>query len=302
MDNNNIKKALKFAKTPSNKPKVIVIYGPTWAGKTDMSIDIAKALNTEIISSDSRQIFKEMDIWTGKITQEETKWVPHHMLDVISPNEEYSVWEFKRQAERIMWELYAQDKIPMLVGWTGLYIDSIIYEFDIPELPADWELRKELEKQRLEKWNEWLHWELEKIDPEYAAELHPNNYRYVMRAIEVKKLTWKSKTEFRTQKTLKYDVLFLTPFHWDRERLYDRINRRVLMFENMWVFDEVKKLYEKYGSEAFWMKSIWYQEIIPYLKWEISKEQAIEDIQKNSRHYAKRQITWFKKYTQNEKN
>jgi len=299
---NNTEKALKFAKTSSDKPKIIVIYWPTWAGKTDMSIDIAKALDTEIISTDSRQIFKEMDIWTGKITPEETKWVPHHMLDIVSPDEEYSVWEFKRQAEKIMWDLYAQDKIPMLVGWTGLYIDSIIYEFDIPELPADWELREKLEKQRLEKWNEWLHKELEKIDPEYAAELHPNNYRYVIRAIEVKKLTWKSKTEFRQDKKLKYDVLFLTPYHGDREWLYDRINRRVLMFEDMWVFDEVKKLYEKYWEEAFWMKSIGYQEIIPYLKWEISKQQAIEDIQKNSRHYAKRQITWFKKYTQNEKN
>jgi tRNA dimethylallyltransferase len=299
---NNVKKVLNFSKIPSDKPKVIVIYGPTWAGKTDMSIDIAKALNTEIISTDSRQIFKEMDIWTGKITEEEMKWVPHHMLDIVTPDEEYSVGEFKKQAEKIMWELYAQDKIPMLVGWTGLYIDSIIYEFDIPELPADWELREELEKQRLEKWNEWLHNELAKIDPDYAAELHPNNYRYVMRAIEVKRLTWKSKTEFRQDKKLKYDVLFLTPFHGDRERLYDRINRRVLMFEDMWVFDEVKKLYEKYGEEAFWMKSIWYQEIIPYLKWEITKEQAIEGIQKNSRHYAKRQITWFKKYMQNEKN
>lgn len=292
----NARKALEFANKKSDKKKVIVIYWPTWAGKTDMSIDIAKALNTEIISTDSRQIFKEMDIWTGKITEDEMKWVPHYMLDIVAPDEEYSVGEFKRKAEKIMQKLYSGNKIPMLVWWTGLYIDSIIYEFDIPELPADWSLREELEKQRLEKWNEWLHRELEKIDPEYAAQLHPNNYRYVIRAIEVKKLTWKSKLEYRADKKLKYDVLFLTPFHWNREWLYDRINKRVLMFEQLWVFEEVKNLYEKYGENAFWLNSIWYAEIIPYLKWEITKEKAIEEIQKNSRHYAKRQITWFKKY------
>ncbi|MCT4617350.1 MAG: tRNA (adenosine(37)-N6)-dimethylallyltransferase MiaA [Candidatus Gracilibacteria bacterium] len=295
----NVKKVLEFSKKTSELPKIIVIYGPTGAGKTDMSIDIAKALDSEIISTDSRQIFKEMDIGTGKITKQEMKGVPHHMLDIVAPNEEYSVGEFKREAEKIMEKLYSEGKIPMLVGGTGLYIDSIIYEFDIPELPADWDLRNKLEEDRLKYGNERLHKELEKIDPEYAKELHPNNYRYVMRAIEVKKLTGKSKTEFRQKKKLKYDALFFTPYKGDREELYNKINARVLKFEDLGVFREVKKLYEKYGEEAFGMKSIGYAEIIPYLKGEISKEKAIEEIQKNSRHYAKRQITWFKKYENN---
>lgn len=172
-----------------------------------MSIDIAQFLDTEIISTDSRQIFKYMDIGTGKITLEETKGVKHHMLDIISPDQEFSLGEFQSGAEKIIFDLHSRDKIPMLVGGTGLYIDSLIFDFNLPKVPADENLRKEL----FELSKDDLYAKLVELDPEYAKELHPNNRPYVERAIEVKMLTGKSKTEFREEKKLKYDVLFLTP-------------------------------------------------------------------------------------------
>lgn len=291
------KKLEDFINKKSDKQKVIVIYWPTWSWKTDMSINIARHLNTDIISTDSRQIFKYMDIWTWKITEEEKKWVKHHMLDIIKPNEEYSVWLFKKESEKLILELHGKWKIPMLVWWTWLYIDSLIFDFNIPEVPSDLELRELLEKEAKEKWKEFIYKKLVEIDPGYAHEIHPNNLRYVIRAIEVKTITWKSKSDFREEKKLKYDVLFLTPNYIDRENLYNRINSRVGIMVKTWLLDEVKWLIEMWYKEGdFWMKSIWYMELLQYIKWEITLEKAIEDIKQNSRNYAKRQLTWFRKY------
>ncbi len=291
------KKLDEFLKRDIGLRKLVVIYWPTWSWKTDMSIDIAKALNTEIISTDSRQIFKYMDIWTGKITEEEKKWVVHHMLDVITPDQKYSVWEFKKEAERVMEDLYSRWKIPMLVGWTGLYVDSLIFDFDIPKVPADEKLRKQLEKEAEEKGNEYIFEKLKKLDPDYDRNLHKNNLKYVIRALEVKMLTWKSKTSFKKEKKLKYDVLFLSPDIKSREWLYDRINRRVKMMFEMWLFDEIKWLLDRwYKDNDFAMASIGYQEVIPYIRWKISREEAIDKVQQASRNYAKRQFTWFRKY------
>lgn len=296
----NLKETLEYFKAnPDNK--VVVIFGPTACWKTDLSIDIAKFLGTEIISTDSQQIFKGLDIWTWKITPEEMAWVKHHCLDIITPDISYSVWEFKQNAEKIIEELQWKAKVPMLVWGTGLYIDSLIFDFNIPRVPASDSLREELENYRLENWNEALHKMLEEIDPEYAKDLHPNNYRYVMRGIEVKKLTGSSKLEFREEKKLKKEVLFITPYSWNREGLYERINLRVKMMFSSGLVDEVKSLLEKYDREDFWMKSIWYKEVCSYLNEEISLEEAIELVQKHSRNYAKRQLTWFNKYWQHGK-
>lgn len=283
----------KFAETPSEKKKVIVIYWPTGSGKTDMSIEIAQSLDTEIISTDSRQIFTYMDIGTGKITPEEMQGVKHHMLDVVTPDEEYSLWDFKQSASKVMNSLHSKGKIPMLVWGTGLYIDSLIFDFKLPQIPADKQLREELWK--LSKEDLYKH--LMEIDPEYAAELHQNNRPYVERAIEVKTLTGKSKKDFREEKTLKYDVLFLSPDYGDRDNLYNRINLRVgKMFESGAV-QEVEKLIEMgYGEDDFWMNSIGYREFFPYFRWEISRDELIDTIRQNSRNYAKRQLTWFRKY------
>ncbi len=289
-------KLKKFLNKKSDKQKIIVVYWPTASWKTVLSIKIAKLLDTEIISTDSRQIFKNMDIGTAKITKDEMDWVKHHMIDIIEPNIEYSVWEFKQEAEKIINKLFSENKIPVLAWWTGLYIDSLIYDFNIPKVPADWKLREKLELEAKNFGNEFLYKKLQKLDPDYAKTLHPNNIQYVIRALEIKLLTWKSKSEFIQQKISKYDILFLTPYDKNREVLYDRINKRVdLMFEQ-WLQQEVINLLKKYDKNDFWLKTIWYSEVIEYLDWMIDLNQAKEKIKQNSRNYAKRQLTWFRKY------
>lgn len=282
-----------FLHRQSQKPKIIVIYGPTWAGKTSMSIEIAQYLQTEIISTDSRQIYKWMDIGTWKITSEEAQGVPHHMLDIIHPDQEFSVGDFKHQSWEIIRNLHLKNKIPMLVGGTGLYINSLIFDYGLPQVPADKKLRDEMNNLSLPE----LYQKLQSIDPDYAKEIHPNNRPYIERAIEVKILTWKSKAEFREEKKLKYDVLFLTPYKDDREELYDRINARVEMMFEMWLEREVKSLVDAwYHKDTPGMNSIWYAEFFPYFAWEILISEVIAQIQQNSRNYAKRQLTWFRDY------
>lgn len=289
----------KFLEKKSDKNKIIVIYWPTACGKTDLSIKIAKFLNSEIISTDSRQIFKWLDIWTGKVTEEEKEGIIHHMIDIVEPNQEYSVWEFKKEAEKIIKNIFKKWKIPILCWGTWLYIDSLIYDFKIPKVPADSILREKLEDERIKFWNEFIWKKLQEIDPDYASELHPNNYRYVIRALEVKILTWKSKKEFREEKNLKYDTFFITPYDWNREKLYKKIDLRIKsMFEN-WLLEEVKDLLTKYKKTDFWMQTIWYKEIIDFFEWKLSFDECIVLVQKHNRNYAKRQLTWFRKYKKN---
>ena len=283
----------------SDKNKIIVIYWPTACGKTDLSIKIAKFLNSEIISTDSRQIFKWLDIWTGKVTEEEKEGIIHHMIDIVEPNQEYSVWEFKKEAEKIIKNIFKKWKIPILCWWTWLYIDSLIYDFKIPKVPADLILREKLEDERIKFWNEFIWKKLQEIDPDYASELHPNNYRYVIRALEVKILTWKSKKEFREEKNLKYDTFFITPYDWNREKLYKKIDLRIKsMFEN-WLLEEVRDLLTKYKKTDFWMQTIWYKEIIDFFEWKLNFDDCVALVQKHNRNYAKRQLTWFRKYEKN---
>lgn len=283
-------------KKKSDKKKLIVIYWPTASWKTWLSIDLAKYIDSEIISTDSRQIFKYLDIWTWKVTNEEKEWIPHYMLDIIEPNNDYSVWEFKQEASLYIDKIFSSWKIPILCWWTWLYIDSLIFDFDIPRIPANDELRKSLENDRIKYWNQYIWDKLNDIDPLYAKELHPNNYRYVIRWIEVKTISGKSKLDFRTNKKLKYDVLFLTPYNGDREYLYSRINKRVQLMFDEWLIDEVKNLLKKYSPSDFWMKTIGYKEVIDYLLWNISEDECIELVKKHNRNYAKRQLTWFRNY------
>lgn len=317
-------KVKNFIEKKSDFKKMIVIYWPTASGKTGLSIEVAKYIDSEIISTDSRQIFKDLDIWTWKITKDEKEGIKHYMLDLIKPDKEYSVWEFKKLAEENIEKIYFKWKIPILCGWTWLYIDSLIYDFNIPKIPASEEIRKQLEEEAEKYWNEYVWNKLNKIDPEYASELHFNNIRYIIRAIEIKILTGKSKMDFREEKTLKYDILFLTPYNGDREYLYNRINKRVWMMFNDWLVEEVKELLKSYNKNDFWMKTIWYKEVIDYLEnieniendkkivwknwkklslWEKVKlwlsldlYETIKLVQKNNRNYAKTQLTWFRKY------
>lgn len=291
-----MKKINEFSKK-NNQKKIIVIYWPTASWKTNMSIDIALNLNSEIISTDSSQIFKYLDIWTWKIKENEKKWIKHHMIDIINPDQIYSVWEFKNKSEKIIKDLHKLNKIPILVWWTWLYIDSLIYDFDIPKVESDFEIRNNLEKEAELYWKEYIYDKLKKIDPKYAETLNPNNLRYVIRWIEVKLLTWKSKLDFKKEKKLKYETLFLTPEIETRECLYERINNRVEKMIEEWFIEEVKNLIKLwYDENSFWMKSIWYKELINYIKWDISLKESISLIQQNSRNYAKRQLTWFRKY------
>lgn len=253
-------------------------------------------IDSEIISTDSRQIFTQLDIGTGKILPEEMDWVKHYMLDFLSPASDYSVWEFKREAKVYIEKIQGQWKVPILCGGTGLYIDSLIYDFDIPKIPADEQLREQLEAERLEFGNEYIWEKLKAIDPEYAAELHPNNHRYVIRAIEVKTVSGKSKTEFRTDKELLYDTLFITPYAWDRESLYSTINLRVQQMFDDGLVEEVQALLQQYNKNDFGMKTIGYKEVVAYLEWGMSLEECVELVQKHNRNYAKRQLTWFRRY------
>ncbi|MDD3144822.1 MAG: tRNA (adenosine(37)-N6)-dimethylallyltransferase MiaA [Candidatus Gracilibacteria bacterium] len=290
------KKLNDFLNNENTKQKIIVVYGPTASGKTGLSLEIAKLLNTEIISTDSRQIFRELNIGTGKITIEEMQGIKHHMIDFVNPDDEYSVGEFKSEAEKCIEDIISKQKIPVLCGGTGLYIDSLIYDFDIPNVPADEDLRNKLELERLEFGNQYIWDKLNGIDSNYAKELHPNNYRYVIRALEVKMLTGKSKTEFRTEKSLKYDVLFLTPYSGNREELYNKINKRIQMMFDDGLVLEVQNLLKKYSKNDFGMKTIGYKEVIDYLEGNITLQECVDLVQKNNRNYAKRQLTWFRKY------
>ncbi len=289
----------EFLEKKTEKQKIIVVYWPTACWKTDLAIKIAKSINSEIISTDSRQIFKYLDIWTGKVTENEKQWIIHHMIDIIEPDREYSVWEFKVEAEKILENIFKKWKIPILCGGTGLYIDSLIYDFKIPKVPADARIRQDLEFEREKYWNEFIWKKLQELDPEYASELHPNNYRYVIRALEVKMLTGKSKTDFREEKTLKYEIFFVTPYDWNRAKLYEKIDKRIKIMFETWLLEEVQDLLKKYNKNDFWMKTIWYKEIVDFLEWNMTLDECIALVQKNNRNYAKRQLTWFRRYEKN---
>lgn len=291
-----------FLNKKSSKNKIIVIYWPTACWKTWVWIEIAKHINSEIISTDSRQIFKYLDIWTWKVTLDEADWIVHHMIDIVNPDMEFSVWEFKKEALKIIWEIQKKWKIPILVWWTGLYIDSLIYDFNIPKAPEDKKLRLELEQKALEFWKKYVWDILNEIDPKYAKEVHYNNLNYVIRAIEVKKLTWLSKLDFKTEKNLKFDTFFYTPYFWDREALYKKINLRIKQMFDFWLINEVKNILKMwYKKTDFWLKTIWYKEVIEYLDEKITLDECVEIVSRHNRNYAKRQLTWFRKYEENHK-
>lgn len=294
MQNINYLKLQQFIDKKTSLEKLIVIYWPTWSWKTSLSIDIASFLDTQIISLDSRQIYKYLDIWTWKITEEEKKWIFHHMIDIITPDISYSVWEFKTETTKIINNMFQYSKIPVLIWWTWLYIDSIIYDFDIPKIPADENLRKTLFEEYLKYWALYIYKKLQDIDPLYRQTVHPNNINYVIRWIEVKTLSWKSKLDFKKDKKLKYDVLFLTPYDWNREKLYNKINLRVKKMFDDWFMQEVQKLLNMwYNRNSPWFKTIWYLEILDYLEWKISLNKCIELVSQLNRNYAKRQLTWI---------
>lgn len=295
---NNITLSIdKFGKTNTGLPKIIVIYGPTACGKTALSLEVAKHLWSEIVSADSRQIYRYMNIWTGKIKKKEMQWIPHHMIDIIDPNVTFSVVDFVKMAIPIIEWIQSKWRIPILCGGTGLYIDGILNEMRYPDTPPNWEYRSELETIRQEKWNQELWNMLERVDPEYAHELEVWNYRYVMRGLEVLKETGRSKLESKWLKIPRFSPLFITPYSDNnRESLYKTIDQRVSEMFNTWLIEEIEYIVNTFNSTCPGLTTIWYREIVAALEWNISLEQAKSLIQQRSRNYAKRQITWNKRY------
>ncbi|MEI3609246.1 tRNA (adenosine(37)-N6)-dimethylallyltransferase MiaA [Pseudogracilibacillus sp. SO10305] len=277
------------------KEKVIVIVGPTAIGKTDLSIQLAKELQTEIISGDSMQVYKGMDIGTGKITKEEMADIPHYMLNIRQPDEDFSVATFKELVEEHIKTINEKGKIPIIVGGTGLYIQAVLFDYQFSEQKRDEKFTKELENLLEREGNIALHEKLKRVDPIQASKIHPNNYRRVIRALEVFESTGKTMTErHKTQnKTSKYDYV-LIGLEMNRDKLYDRINRRVEKMVQDGLVEEVRALYDKGFSDTQAMKAIGYKELIPYLEQEMSLDEAVSILQRNSRRYAKRQYTWFK--------
>ncbi len=278
------------------KPKVIVIGGPTASGKTGLSVELAKKINGEIISADSMQIYKEMDIGTAKITEEEKEGIKHYMIDIIAPDERYSVSDYKLNAEKSIEEILSKGKTPIIVGGTGLYINSLIYNINYPEINFDEEYRKSLEERAEKEGLEVLYNEARNIDKLATEQISKNDKKRIIRILEIYKETGKTKTELEIESRKekpKYDYKVFA-INMDREVLYDRINRRVdLMFEQGLV-KEVEKIYHKYKTFPTAMQGLGYKEVVEYINGNYTFEEMIEKIKMESRRYAKRQITWFK--------
>ncbi|EJT6164666.1 tRNA (adenosine(37)-N6)-dimethylallyltransferase MiaA [Clostridium perfringens] len=277
---------------------LLIIAGPTAVGKSDLSVDLAKKLNGEIISVDSMQIYKYMDIGSAKISKEEMGGIPHYLIDFVDPSKEFSVAEFKELATEKIKDIQSRGKLPILVGGTGLYINSIICNMNFAESDKDEEYREELEKIANEHGNEYLHEMLKDIDLESYNSIHFNNRKRVIRALETYKLTGKPFSSFKAKNSIyetSYNIYYYV-LNMDRAKLYDRINKRVdIMFEKG-LLEEVKNLKAMGLTDDMQsMKGIGYKEVLYYLDGKISLEQCIEMIKQGSRNYAKRQLTWFRK-------
>ena len=280
-----------------NKP-LVIIAGPTACGKTDISIKLAKELNGEIISADSMQVYKYMDIGTAKATTEEMQGVRHYLIDELYPDEEFNVMIFQQKAKEYINEIYSRDKLPVIAGGTGFYINALVNDNNFMETCDDISLREELYRAAEEKGAEYNYAKLKAVDPEYAETVHPNNIKRVARALEFYYLTGKKlSTHNAEEKERKspYNTSFIV-LNMDRERLYERIDRRVdIMMENGLV-DEVKKLLGMgYSPDLVSMQGLGYKEIVPYIKGEITLDEAVYELKKRTRHFAKRQLTWFKR-------
>lgn len=280
------------------KDKILIIAGPTAVGKTSLSIKLAKELDGEIVSTDSMQIYKHMDIGSAKITKEEMDGAPHHMIDVVDPSTSFSVAEYKEMASKCINDIISRNKLPILVGGTGLYINALTCNMNFTEAESDEEYRRELEKLADENGNEFIHNMLKEIDPISYRDIHFNNRKRVIRALEVYKLTSKPFSSFNSGDDFyngPYDVKYYV-LNMDRAKLYDRINLRVdIMIENG-LIDECIKLKDMgYTSFMQSMQGIGYKEIFYYLEDKISYSEAIDMIKQGSRNYAKRQLTWFRR-------
>ena len=283
-----------------NKKTLIVIAGPTASGKTELSIKLAKKINGEIISGDSMQVYKHLDIGTAKITKDEMENVPHHLIDIIEPNEEYNVQIFQKNAKKIIEDIYSRGKIPIIAGGTGLYIDALVYNYSFVDEDNDSKIRDKLWADYYNFGVDYLVKKLQISDPDALNLIDLSNIKRLIRALEISE---KNKIKYselerdsRTEKTSQYDLFYFV-ITMNRDVLYDRINKRVdLMFENGWL-SEVNSLLEsgKVLPDFRSMQGLGYREILEFLNSGIPFEECVEKIKQNTRRFAKRQLTWFRK-------
>lgn len=280
------------------KKPLLILAGPTAVGKTALSISLAKAVNGEIISADSMQVYRGMDIGSAKIRPEEMEGVPHYLIDELEPEEEFHVVLFQKLARQYMEQIRAKGKIPILVGGTGFYIQAVLYDIDFTENGENSALRQELETLAKEKGSEYLHGLLQKADPKSAEEIHVNNVKRVIRALEYYRETGKpisAHNEAQRQKESPYRFAYFV-LNEERSTLYEKINRRIDEMLRMGLIDEVQALKDKgYTREMVSMQGLGYKEILDYLNGECSLEDAVYRLKRDTRHFAKRQITWMKR-------
>lgn len=276
------------------KQKVIAIVGPTAVGKTKLSIEIAKQFNGEIISGDSMQVYRGMDIGTAKITEDEKQCIPHYMIDIKDPNEDFSVADFQANVQDNIDKITGNNHVPIIVGGSGLYIQSALYNYNFTNDARDPNRTAQLEGE-LEKYGTpALYEKLRQFDPDQAVKIHPNNHRRLIRAIEIYQTTGKTMTEHQQeQQESPYDPIFIG-LEMERVHLYKQINHRVDKMIQDGLLYEVHQLYAKGLENNQSMRAIGYKEFVPYFKGECKLEEAIELLKRNSRRFAKRQLTWFK--------
>ena len=280
-----------------SKQPLIIIAGPTATGKTKLSVEVAKAINGCILSADSMQVYRGMDIGSAKATIEEREGIPHYLLDIRDPQESFSVWDFQKEAKAAIAEIASQGKVPILVGGTGFYIQALLYDIQFEE-SAPTQAREKWEAIAAEQGYEYLYNKLREIDPEATEKIHANNHKRILRALEYYELTGE-KISVHNQRESRKESVYREQFYvltCDRPLLYERIEKRVDAMIEAGLIDEVKALYDKgYHREMTAMQGLGYKEILNYLSGEWSLDKAIYELKKGTRHFAKRQITWFKR-------
>lgn len=281
-----------------NMNPLIILTGPTAVGKTALSIGLAKAVDGEIISADSMQVYRKMNIGTAKIEPEEMRGVRHHLIDILDPAEEFNVVLFKKYALRAMKDIYSRGRIPIIVGGTGFYIQALLYDIDFEENDNDMSYREKLQNLADTHGNKFLHDMLAEVDPESAKKIHENNVKRVIRALEFYKKTGmkiSEHNETESQKESPYNFEYFV-LNDDRQKLYDRIDRRIDIMLEAGLLDEVKLLVsEGYSRELVSMQGLGYKEIIDYIQGRCTLDEAVYTLKRDTRHFAKRQITWFKR-------
>ncbi len=288
----------KIGRYHMDKKPLIILTGPTSVGKTALSIALAKAVNGEIISADSMQVYKQMDIGTAKITKDEMEGIAHYLIDELEPWEDFNVVKFQQLAKHYMNEIYAKSKVPILVGGTGFYIQAVLYDIDFTENETDNEYRAHLEQLLQDRGAQYLHDLLVKADPKSAEVIHPNNSKRVIRALEYLKLTGdqiSSHNEEQRKKESPYQFCYFV-LNKHRGKLYETINQRVDLMMEKGLLEEVKYLADQgYTKEMVSMQGLGYKELLAHLEGEYTLEEAVEVLKRDTRHFAKRQLTWFKR-------